>query len=85
MPSTTMTSKGQITIPKHIRDNLGLKPGDVVNFGVSEQGEIVIRPVDETVMRQKREEYRKRLERVTGIVSLGMSVDEYMKMIRGDD
>jgi AbrB family looped-hinge helix DNA binding protein len=30
----TMTSKGQLTIPKEIRDQLGLKPGDRLDFKV---------------------------------------------------
>jgi len=30
--STTVTKKGQITIPKHIREGLNLKPGDKVSF-----------------------------------------------------
>ena len=29
---TTLTSKGQVTIPKEIRDELGLKPSDKVEF-----------------------------------------------------
>lgn len=32
MPSSTMTSKGQITIPKDIRDDLGLEAGSTVLF-----------------------------------------------------
>ncbi len=28
----TLTSKGQLTIPKSIRDRMGLKPGDVLEF-----------------------------------------------------
>jgi antitoxin PrlF len=32
MATATMTSKGQLTVPKEIRDRLGLKPGDRVDF-----------------------------------------------------
>ncbi len=32
MQITTLTTKGQVTIPKKIRDELGLKPGDKVIF-----------------------------------------------------
>lgn len=35
-----MTSKGQVTIPKHIRDKLGLQPGDEVGF--REEGQAVV-------------------------------------------
>ncbi|MFN6102225.1 MAG: AbrB/MazE/SpoVT family DNA-binding domain-containing protein, partial [Burkholderiales bacterium] len=36
--STTMTLKGQVTIPKHIRDSLGLKPGAQLDFAVNSDG-----------------------------------------------
>jgi AbrB family looped-hinge helix DNA binding protein len=32
MSTATMTSKGQTTIPKEIREKLGLKPGDRIHF-----------------------------------------------------
>ncbi len=41
MPST-LTIKGQITIPKQIRDALGLKPGTAVDFSVNRDGEVVL-------------------------------------------
>jgi antitoxin PrlF len=40
--STTLTFKGQVTIPKQIRDALGLKPGMPVDFAVNHEGEAVI-------------------------------------------
>ena len=38
-----MTSKGQVTIPKRIRDHLGLKPGSEVEFVVWRDGQIVLK------------------------------------------
>ena len=40
--STTLTIKGQVTIPKQIRDALGLHPGMPVDFAVNQDGEVVI-------------------------------------------
>jgi AbrB family looped-hinge helix DNA binding protein len=44
MPSTTLTSKGQITVPKAIRERLGLEEGDVLDFVVTEDGGVTVRP-----------------------------------------
>ncbi len=44
MPSTTVTSKGQVTIPKAVRDELGLRAGDRVAFRVLEDGTVVVEP-----------------------------------------
>jgi len=43
MPSSTISSKGQITVPLQIRKRLGVKPGDRVEF-VVEGGQTILRP-----------------------------------------
>lgn len=43
MPVSTLTSKGQITIPKEIRDKLGLKVGDRLLFTLDRKGSVVLR------------------------------------------
>ena len=43
MSTATMTSKGQMTLPKDVRDALGLKPGDKVDI-VKQGGYYVLRP-----------------------------------------
>ena len=42
-PSSTISSKGQVTIPIEVRHRLGLKEGDKVEF-VVEDGRTVLRP-----------------------------------------
>ena len=44
MPSATITSKGQLTLPKAIRDLLRLGEGDRVDFLVKDDGTVVLRP-----------------------------------------
>ena len=40
---TTLTSKGQLTLPKRIRDALGLRPGDELLVEL-EEGRVVLTP-----------------------------------------
>lgn len=44
MPTSTITSKGQTTIPKDIRDRLHLRPGDRLEFVVDDDGRVVVLP-----------------------------------------
>ncbi|HTB16051.1 MAG TPA: AbrB/MazE/SpoVT family DNA-binding domain-containing protein [Bryobacteraceae bacterium] len=46
MPSSTITSKGQVTVPKEIRERLRLKPGDRVDFVVGPAGRITLKAID---------------------------------------
>ena len=41
--ATTLTSKGQITVPREIRDRLGLKAGDKLTFTLLSDGTVVVR------------------------------------------
>lgn len=40
----TMTSKGQMTVPRAIRERLRIGPGDRLHFMVNDQGGVVVRP-----------------------------------------
>lgn len=42
MAEATLTSKGQVTIPKSVRETLGLKEGDRVDFVETEQGVLLV-------------------------------------------
>ena len=49
MVTATLTSKGQLTIPKTIRDSLHLHTGDRVAFIVHDDTEAVLTPVTKSV------------------------------------
>lgn len=81
--ATTLTSKGQVTIPKRIRDALHLLPGAEVEFAVNAEGEVVIqrhRPV-----RATRRPAKDRFEAVRGSADIRWKTDELMKLLRADD
>lgn len=44
MSNSTLTSKGQTTVPKEIRDHLGLQPGDRIEFVIDGEGRVVLLP-----------------------------------------
>jgi len=45
----TMTSKGQTTIPKEIRDELGMKPGDRMTFTLMSDATVVMRVKNKSI------------------------------------
>ncbi len=47
---STLTSKGQITIPKGIRDHLHIKPGDRMTFTAMPDGTVLLRVKNKNVM-----------------------------------
>lgn len=44
MPSSTLSSRGQLVVPAAIREFLGLRPGDRIDFVVRDDGTVVLRP-----------------------------------------
>lgn len=53
MPTATMTSKGQITIPIELRKTLGLKPGVRIDFYEIEEGVYALRPKTGSIMEMR--------------------------------
>jgi AbrB family looped-hinge helix DNA binding protein len=45
MPTATLTTKGQITIPKEVREHLGVDTGDRLNFVVQPDGTVIVQPL----------------------------------------
>jgi antitoxin PrlF len=48
---STLTSKGQTTIPKDIRDSLGIKSGDRMTFTLMPDGTVLLRVKNKSIMR----------------------------------
>ncbi len=49
MAQATLTSKGQVTIPKEIRDALRLSTGEKIEFILSDKDTVVLKPVTRKV------------------------------------
>lgn len=78
MTATTLTSKGQVTVPKTVRDFLGIGPGSKVTFELTPRGDVVLRPL---VARPAR---RSPFTKVRGSATVKMRTDEIMRLTRGD-
>lgn len=80
-----LTVKGQVTIPKNVRDRLGLKPGDPVAF-VTEGDHIAVRKgeADAKAEQEWNDDFDARLKRAQALAIplTDMTTDEYMAMIR---
>ena len=44
MPVSTVTVKGQTTIPKKIRKHLKIQPGDKIDFVIEKSGKVILEP-----------------------------------------
>lgn len=73
---STMTSKGQVTVPKNMRDHLGLKPGSQVSFELTADGRVVLKSAGKL--------QKSRFAKVRGTMKRGLSTEELMALTRGD-
>ena len=80
MATTTVTVKGQVTIPKAIRDATGISPGDRVEVEAAASGGVSI------TKPRTASAYRKRLLALAKrrVIRDGMTTDEYMELMRGE-
>lgn len=75
--STTVTSKGQVTIPKRVRDLLGIGPGSLIDFERAQDGRIVLVKIDKKARPN-------RFARLRGHAGKGLTTAEIMAMTRGE-
>lgn len=75
--AATVTAKGQITIPKAVREALGVKPGSKVDFKRLNDGTIAI--VKEGT------KPKGKFDRLRGIATTKLTTDEIMALMRSDD
>lgn len=78
--STTLTSKGQVTIPKQIRTALNLEPGCAVEFAVNTDGEVVIHKARERAPRKT-----DRFEAARGKADIKWRTDDLMALLRSEN
>lgn len=71
---TTVSEKGQITIPKELRERLGIRPGQVLDFSADERGRLIATKASS----------RGALDELYGVLKLAKSTDEIMRELRGD-
>ncbi|WP_192912501.1 AbrB/MazE/SpoVT family DNA-binding domain-containing protein [Paracraurococcus ruber] len=75
-----VTVKGQVTIPKPIRDRLGLAPGSRVEFVPQPDGRVVLQKADEGGA--KPDPFAQAMGSATALK--GMTTDEIMLLLRGE-
>ena len=72
--TSTISSKGQITVPKSVRDRLGLRAGTSVEFELVERG---------VMLRKGRQGGARPVDLVRGILTRRVSTDRLIDEMRG--
>jgi AbrB family looped-hinge helix DNA binding protein len=79
MRMSAVTVKGQVTIPKPIRNALHICPGSLVEFTMNGDGEIILRKAG------SEKPVPHPFDRLIAIAGLGMTTDEGMTLTRGEN
>jgi len=74
--AVTVTSKGQVTIPKPVRERLGINPGSKVDFEIAEDGRAFLRRIGKRAVKASR------FERMRGTATSGLSTDQILALTR---
>lgn len=79
-----VTSKGQVTIPKPIRRRHRIRAGTEVEFVERGRELLVTRGKGRVGAGHPADDFVAYLDRVTGIVDIGVSTNEFMELLRGE-
>jgi AbrB family looped-hinge helix DNA binding protein len=87
--TTTLTIKGQVTIPKQIRDALDLQPGCKLNFAVNDDGDVLLQKAVAGAKSSKRvaavaKQKKDRFEQVRGKADVHWRTQDLMDLMRGE-
>ena len=80
---TTLTVKGQVTIPKQIRDALGLTPGTAIDFAVNRDGEVVLHKARSPRGAKTGKAPADRFEAARGKADVKWRTQDLMALLRG--
>ena len=80
---TMVTAKGQVTIPKKVRDHLDIRPGSVVEFEAGADGRVFL--VKKNGPRKRAKQPTSRFAAIRGSATVKMSTDEIMALTRGEE
>jgi len=75
--TATVTAKGQVTIPKPVRDLLGIHPGSKVDFRRAPDGSVILERADER-------RPASRFSKLRGHAGKGLTTDAIMALTRGE-
>jgi AbrB family looped-hinge helix DNA binding protein len=86
--ATTVTIKGQVTLPKAVREAAGIRPGDRVTVRARREGGVVVEraaaPEEADAFREKLEAIAQRRPMRDGPFG-AKTTDEIMRVLRGED
>ncbi len=74
--------KNQVTIPKHVGEQLGIEPGSELEFELGKQGEVLLRKVEPALNGALSQG---RFARIRGIATVNLSTDGILALTRGED
>ncbi len=69
-----VTSKGQVTIPKKLREKMGLNPGDYLEVKESKEGYVIRKRIEND-----------KIKKYVGILNKEISSDRLIEELRGND